>query len=240
MIPRLRIIAGPNGSGKSTLAQKLTDDYAVNLYHFLNADLLLAEILKQEKTPCPFSIDSETLLDFVRQSTYPEQYKKPFLQGKIQIEPEDYLTFARDSINSYTVAMVADFLKEQYLNRQLSFSFETVFSHPAKLDLLKKAQASGFRTYLYFVATETPKINLNRIQIRVALGGHDVPPDKVEARYERCLAQIKDALPCLNRAYFFDNSSSQLLYLAEYNSTSGFLLHSENLPQWFKRYALTE
>ena len=44
MTPRLRMLAGPNGSGKSTLAQQLTDDYAVNLYKFLNADLLFAEI----------------------------------------------------------------------------------------------------------------------------------------------------------------------------------------------------
>ena len=43
MIPRLRMLAGPNGSGKSTLAQQLVDDYAVNLYKFLNADMLFAE-----------------------------------------------------------------------------------------------------------------------------------------------------------------------------------------------------
>ena len=46
MTPRLRMLAGPNGSGKSTLAKQLTDDYAVNLYKFLNADMLFAEISK--------------------------------------------------------------------------------------------------------------------------------------------------------------------------------------------------
>lgn len=45
MIPRLRMLAGPNGSGKSTLAQQLAEDYTVNLYKFLNADLLFAEII---------------------------------------------------------------------------------------------------------------------------------------------------------------------------------------------------
>ena len=56
MIPRLRMIAGPNGSGKSTLAQQLTDDYEINLYKFLNADILFAEIAKSYKTACPFNI----------------------------------------------------------------------------------------------------------------------------------------------------------------------------------------
>ena len=58
MIPRLRMIAGPNGSGKSTLAKQLTDDYAINLYKFLNADILFAEIAKSYKTACPFNINS--------------------------------------------------------------------------------------------------------------------------------------------------------------------------------------
>ena len=59
MTPRLRMLAGPNGSGKSTLAKQLVDDYAVNLYKFLNADMLFAEIVKSHKTACPFSIDNQ-------------------------------------------------------------------------------------------------------------------------------------------------------------------------------------
>lgn len=65
MTPRLRMLAGPNGSGKSTLARQLTSDYAVNLYKFLNADLLFAEISVSYKTACPFSIDNSELLGFI-------------------------------------------------------------------------------------------------------------------------------------------------------------------------------
>lgn len=208
MTPRLRMLAGPNGSGKSTLAQQLIDDYAVNLYKFLNADMLFAEIVNSGKTACPFSIDKQELLDFIASSSYPEHCKQPFKNHLITIDDDDYLIFAPDAINSYTVAMTADFFKEQYLKRHLSFSFETVFSHPAKIEILKNAQAEGFRTYMYFVATEKPDINLKRIKQRVQSGGHDVPEDKTIARYYRCLEQIKYALPYLNRAYFFDNSAN--------------------------------
>lgn len=69
MMPRLRMLAGPNGSGKSTLARQLTSDYAVNLYKFLNADLLFAEISVSHKTACPFSIDNSELLDFISRTT---------------------------------------------------------------------------------------------------------------------------------------------------------------------------
>ena len=240
MTPRLRMLAGPNGSGKSTLARQLVDDYAVNLYKFLNADMLFAEIAQSHKTACPFSIDNRELLEFINASTYPEHCKQPFRKLLIAIDEDDYLTFAPEAINSYTVAMVADFFKDQYLTRHLSFSFETVFSHPAKIDILKKAQAEGFRTYMYFVATENPSVNVKRIQQRVKDGGHNVPEDKTIARYYRCLKQIRYALPHLNRAYFFDNSTEQSVFFAEYEFGKGFQLYSELLPEWFKRFVFGE
>lgn len=240
MTPRLRMLAGPNGSGKSTLAAQLSSDYAVNLYRFVNADLLFAEVVQSHRTACPFSIDNAELVEFVAQSTYPREYKRPFESGEIYIDEEDYLHFSANGINSYSVAIVADFFKEQYLKHRISFSFETVFSHPAKIDILRRAQAAGFKTYMYFVATENPVINVNRIKERVALGGHDVPEEKTRSRYLRCMEQVRYALPYLNRAYFFDNSTQQSLYLAEYESEVGFTLHSELLPSWFRRFVLGE
>ena len=234
------MLAGPNGSGKSTLAAQLSSDYAVNLYRFVNADLLFAEVVQSHRTACPFSIDNAELVQFVAQSTYPREYKRPFESGEIYIDEEDYLHFSANDINSYSVAIVADFFKEQYLKHRISFSFETVFSHPAKIDILKRAQAVGFKTYMYFIATENPVINVNRIRERVALGGHDVPEEKTRSRYLRCMEQVRYALPYLNRAYFFDNSTQQSLYLAEYESEVGFTLHSELLPSWFKRFVLGE
>ena len=240
MTPRLRMLAGPNGSGKSTLAAQLSSDYAVNLYRFVNADLLFAEVVQSHRTACPFSIDNAELMQFVARSTYPREYKRPFEAGEIFIDEEDYLHFSANGINSYSVAIVADFFKEQYLKHRISFSFETVFSHPAKIDILRRAQAAGFKTYMYFVATENPVINVNRIKERVALGGHDVPEEKTRSRYLRCMEQVRYALPYLNRAYFFDNSTQQSLYLAEYESEVGFTLHSELLPSWFRRFVLGE
>lgn len=240
MTPRLRMLAGPNGSGKSTLAAQLSSDYAVNLYRFLNADLLFAEVVQSHRTACPFSIDNAELVQFVALSTYPLEYKRPFESGEIYIDGEDYLHFSANGINSYSVAIVADFFKEQYLKHRISFSFETVFSHPAKIDILRRAQATGFKTYMYFVATENPVINVNRIKERVALGGHDVPEEKTRSRYLRCMEQVRYALPYLNRAYFFDNSTEQSIYLAEYESEIGFSLHSKLLPSWFRHFVLGE
>ena len=79
-------------------------------------------------------------------------------------------------------------------------------SHPGKVDLLKQAQAAGYRTYLYFVATDDPAINISRVRNRVKLGGHAVPEDRIEKRYHRSLDLLMKAIRHTNRAYIFDNS----------------------------------
>ena len=75
---------------------------------------------------------------------------------------------------------------------------------------------------------------------KVKVGGHDVPGEKTVARYYRCLEQVKYALPYLNRAYFFDNSSDQQFFFAEYEQGKGFQLYSELVPEWFKHFILGE
>ena len=100
---------------------------------------------------------------------------------------------------------------------------------------LEKASAAGFRTYLYFVATDSPAINAERVAEGYAQGGHDVPPEKIAARYTRSLANLPAAMPHLWRAFFFDNSGPQMRYIACYAKDSGLEIHvpEPELPRWF-------
>lgn len=67
-------------------------------------------------------------------------------------------------------AILTDFLRNKLLERGDSFTFETVMTSEDKIEILQKAQRLGFRTYLYYVATEDPDISLTRIQHRVKTG----------------------------------------------------------------------
>ena len=90
------------------------------------------------------------------------------------------LSFQDVLLNSHFVSALADFLHEKLVASHASFSFETVMSHTKKIELLRSALSTGFRNYLYFVATEAPEINISRVQIRVKEGGHNVPVDNHE------------------------------------------------------------
>lgn len=107
-----------------------------------------------------------------------------------------------------------------------------------KVDLMGEAQAMGYRTYLYFVATESPEINIQRVQVRVAEGGHDVPPDRVRARYSRSIALLAEACNVANRAYVFDNSGEAHRLVAEVTEAEELTLHTDSLPHWFTQTEL--
>jgi len=109
-------------------------------------------------------------------------------------------------------------------------------SERGKVDSLREAQGLGFRTYLYYVATEDPEINVSRVQLRVSQGGHDVPKEKVISRYYRSLALVRDAIRHTDRAYFFDTSESKSLFVAESAGGKCPELRCDSMPNWFKNY----
>ena len=232
MVRRFRMIAGPNGSGKSTLRAWLSSDYAVNFYTFLNADDLNAELVRTGRCTVPFAFEPDELSTFVRTTSYDASVKEPFLDGRI-VADGDFVRFGPDAVNTYTVALLTAFLQNGCFARGLSFSQETVMSHPSKIEALKRAQSAGYRTYLYYVATETPVINLERISNRAVLGGHAVPEAKTRARYARSLALLPTAFTHLSRAFFFDNSTDEMRYLASWSRDEGLRVQQTVLPDWF-------
>ena len=115
-------------------------------------------------------------------------------------------------------------------------------SHASKVELLAQAQAVGYRTYLYFIATDDPAINISRVRNRVGLKGHNVPADRIEQRYHRSLALLMAAIQHANRAYVFDNSvfneDKKHTWLAEITEGRKLELNSDQIPAWFKHAVL--
>lgn len=109
-------------------------------------------------------------------------------------------------LDAYAAAKEAERRREQALTAGISFVMETVMSSPAKLDLMQKAKSFGYHIHLEFVLTQDPNLNVMRVQNRVRKGGHDVPADKVIARYERSKALLPRALEIADTARVLNNS----------------------------------
>jgi predicted ABC-type ATPase len=110
--------------------------------------------------------------------------------------------------------LIADERRISALKRRLNFTFETVMSHPSKVDFFDKCLRADYKTVLYFVATSDPRLNVERVKQRVVLGGHDVPEDRIIARYHRSLVLLPPALQLARRAFVYENSDARGLRLA--------------------------
>jgi predicted ABC-type ATPase len=235
-IPRLRVFAGPNGSDKSTLIFQLQQH--VNLYHIINPDDLLRSLERTRTIDLKtYEIRAGTkdFRSFVQRSTYAPDVKRQVLAA--QVRP-DQIEFPSVRINAHCVALLAAYLRDRLLASGLSFTFESVFSHPSKVLELQYAKDLGYRVYVYFIATAAPTINVKRVDLRVAQGGHDVPHEKIRSRYAASLANLVPALRICHRAYIFDNSGDESRWIAEVTPKGSLLIRSATVPVWFKKHVL--
>lgn len=108
--------------------------------------------------------------------------------------------------NSYQAAKLAEQLRYAQLEEGNSFCFETVFSHPSKIDFVAHAKALGYQVILVVIHVQTVNLNQARVAQRVGEGGHHVPDDKVASRIPRMLENVKATIPLCDQVRVLDNS----------------------------------
>ncbi len=240
-VKRMRVFAGPNGSGKTTIFKGILKEKSVNLGVYVNADEI-EQILTQNKTldfsAFKLDITEDQLKLFFQRSTFsPVKRNEPDLYKKVKVIDNQFIS--ETLINSYLAADLAEFIRQNLLTRGMSFTYETVMSHPGKIDFLAAAREQGYRVYLYYIATEDPEININRVNVRVAQNGHDVNPEVIKNRYFKSLQNLKEAVKQTDRTYVFDNSQRKANLIAEItNGTDVVLNDAVSLPNWVLTYLL--
>lgn len=142
----------------------------------------------------------------------------------------------RFELGPYQAAAVAASLREELVRSRASFAFETVFSDPVgeKLRFLKDATAVGYHVVLCFVGLASTDLSEERVAMRVAQGGQDVPSEKLINRFPRTVANLKNAIIDLPHVMVFDNSDLTTPYRRLAVFERGKLIeHDAQLPTWF-------
>lgn len=127
------------------------------------------------------------------------------------INADDIAKELQDQIQDYRernvkAAQIAESRRLQALQDGRDFAFETVMSTPEKVALMTQAKALGYRVSLFFVTTEDPEINVQRVAGRVAAGGHDVDADAIRRRYAAAMELLPAAFEHADQATVLDNS----------------------------------
>mgnify|MGYP003385580529 CR=1 FL=1 len=108
-------------------------------------------------------------------------------------------------------AVEATRLRLRYLEQDMSFSFETVFSDPVmeKARFMEEARQRGYLVVLLAVGLESIEKSKERVAIRHAKGGHNIREDKLEQRYGRVLRNFALGASAASLAIFLDNSEDR-------------------------------
>jgi predicted ABC-type ATPase len=141
---------------------------------------------------------------------------------------------------------LADLRREACIAAGRSFSFETVMSHPSKIDTLERAKAAGFFVQLFFVGIDDPRTSIDRVASRVAQGGHDVPLDRIVPRWHRTMGLLARAIATAHRSFVFDNSNTatvdttdpRLIVQIDKLQDNVEIMHHAVIPAWVRRYAV--
>lgn len=140
-------------------------------------------------------------------------------------------------------AKEANHLRQQYLDQEISFSFETVLSDPKqdKVRFMAEARRRKYLVLLIAVGLESIEKSKARVAIRLAKGGHNVREDKIEGRYERVLQNFAHGACVATLSIFFDNSEDRTdedldtYWDIAFFENGKLVIKDESPPAWWHR-----
>jgi predicted ABC-type ATPase len=110
-------------------------------------------------------------------------------------------------VSAYEAAELATSIRRELVNQRESFIFETVLSDPVgeKVEQLASYSAIGYTVVLVFIRIESAEESSRRVSMRACQGGHDVPDEKLRARFSRTQANLQRAIQRLPHVIIFSN-----------------------------------
>jgi predicted ABC-type ATPase len=86
------------------------------------------------------------------------------------------------------------------------YNFETTLGAHSISAALKSAAAAGMEVTIWYVGLASVGLHIERVAARVSRGGHDIPLDKIRARYDSSRENLIGLLAAVKELQVFDNS----------------------------------
>jgi len=155
-----------------------------------------------------------SLIDELKQTglaTFRGAYPLPsYFINPDQVAKDLVGNFSSQDARDEAAQLTAMRLRAEAMASGQSFAFETVMSHPSRINEMLMLKQQGYRLFLTFITTDHPQKNVARVTFRYETGtttGHYVAPEKVRERYHRTLALLPRAAEIADAVYIYDNSA---------------------------------
>ena len=119
---------------------------------------------------------------------------------------------------------------EDLLGADETFSIETTLATRSYVNLVKRAQAKGYRVCLLFFWLNSPELAMKRVAERVSKGGHDIPQDIIKRRYASGINNLfKLFIPIVDYWAIYDNSGVDRMKIASGKLNNSAIIYNKEL-----------
>lgn len=121
---------------------------------------------------------------------------------------------------------------KNYIIEGVSFNQETTLCGKSILRNIQLAKATRYYIELYYVGVDSVETAKERVRQRVLAGGHGIPEQDIEKRYQESLQNLKKVLPLCDLLVLYDNTDL-LVNIADFEN--GICTRRvSKLPKWLK------
>ena len=104
---------------------------------------------------------------------------------------------------------------ENRLSQKATFAIETTLAGRSYLNLIKRAQLTGYQTALFFFYLSSVDLAKKRVALRVSKGGHNIPEEVIERRYISGLRNLFEFTKVVNQWFIYENTNIPAEIIAE-------------------------
>jgi len=104
----------------------------------------------------------------------------------------------------------------ELIDNNITFALETTLSAKTFVKYIERAKNKNYEVILLFLRLNSKKLAIKRVEARVKEGGHNIPIEVIERRYENGLKNFFQIYKqVVNKWIFIDNSENEFRFIAE-------------------------
>lgn len=154
--------------------------------------LVLAGVNGAGKSSVLGNILSDQKIDFYNPDQFAREYLKLEKTSSIEEANSVAWEYGRKSL-------------ESAIQEKRIYAFETTLGGNTISEMLLNATSTHY-VKIYYCGLDRVEKHIERVKQRVAIGGHDIPEDKIRERWENSIINLIKLMPYLSALMVFDNS----------------------------------
>ena len=105
---------------------------------------------------------------------------------------------------------------DELLAQKADFAIETTLATRSYVQLVKRAQAAGYKVHLLFFCLESADQAIQRVAQRVKEGGHNVPEEVIRRRFQLGISNLVNLfIPVCDTVHVWNNTKGEAQLIAK-------------------------